>query len=85
MYFCCQGRGVLLGTEGAFRISVDRYDTAWSRHLELEVGIVQHHIESSECSSSEQGVIAAAERDDIEDQIFASEIIRGSEDHFLCD
>ena len=30
LYFCCEGSGVLLGTEGALRISIDCYDTAWS-------------------------------------------------------
>ena len=58
---------MLLGTEGAFRISVDCYDTAWSGHLELEVGVVRHRIESSECGSSEQCMIAIVEGDDIED------------------
>ena len=38
---------------------------AW--HLELEVCIVWYRIESSKCGSSEQGVVTAAERDDIED------------------
>ena len=56
LYFFCKGGGVLLSTEGAFRISVDRYDTTWSGHLELEVGVVQHRIKSSECSSSEQSL-----------------------------
>ena len=83
--FCCKGSGVLLKTEGAFCVSIDCYDTAWSRHLELEVSVVWYRIESSECSSSEQCMIATAERDDIEDQFFASEIVRGSEDHLQCD
>ena len=58
---------MLLGTEGALRISIDCYDTAWSRHLELDISIVRHHIESGKRSSSEQCVIAATEGDDIED------------------
>ena len=82
LHFCCKGHSVLLGTEGAFSISVDHYDTAWSGHLELEVGVVRHRIESSECGSSEQCMIATAEWDYIEDQFFALEIIRRSEDHF---
>ena len=53
--------------EGAFRVSIDCYDTVWSGHLEFEVSIVWHRIESSKCSSSEQCVIAVAEGDDIED------------------
>ena len=28
LYLCCQGSGVLLGTEGAFRVSIDCYDAA---------------------------------------------------------
>ena len=83
--FCCEGSGVLLSTEGAFHVSIDCYDTAWSGHLELEISIVWHRIESSECCSSEQCMIAAAEGDDIEDQLFTLEVVRGSEDHFQCD
>ena len=52
LYFCCKGRGVLVSTEGALCISIDCYNTAGSGHLELEVGIVWHRIESSECGSS---------------------------------
>ena len=71
----CQGRGVLLGTEGAFRVSIDYYDTTWSGNLEFEISIVWHRIESSKCSSSEQCVIATAEGDDIKDQVFTSEVV----------
>ena len=49
---------MLLGTEGALRVSIDCYDAAWSGHLDLEISIVQHRIESSECGSSEQCVIS---------------------------
>ena len=35
LYFGCDGRGMLLGTEGAFRVSVDRDDAAWTGHLKL--------------------------------------------------
>ena len=67
MYFCREGRGVLFRTEGAVCISIDYYDPARSWHLELEVCIVWYRIESSECGSSEQCVVAAAKRGDIED------------------
>ena len=67
LYFCCQSRGVLLGTEGAFRVSIDCYDTTWSGHLEFEIGIVWYHIESSKCSSSEQCMIATTEGEDIDE------------------
>ena len=58
---------MLLYSEGAFRIAIDCYDAAWTRHLELKISIVWHRVEACECSSSEQCVIAAAKRDDIED------------------
>ena len=45
--FCCQCHGVLLRAEGVLRISIDCYDTAGSVHLELEIGIVWHRIEST--------------------------------------
>ena len=76
---------MLLSTEGAFCASIDCYDTAWSGHLELEISIMWHCIESSKCGSSEQCVIATAEGDDIEDQVFASEVVRRSEDDLRCD
>ena len=53
--------------EGALCVSIDCDNTVWSGHLELEVGVVRHRIESSECGSSEQCMIATAEGDDIED------------------
>ena len=58
---------MLLGTEGTFFVSINCYDAAWPEHLELEVSIMRHRIESCKCSSSEQCVIAAAKRDDIKD------------------
>ena len=76
LYFCCKGRGVLLSTEGAFHVSIDCYNTAWSGHLEFEIGIVWDRIEASERGSSEQCVVATAEGDDVEDQVFASEVVR---------
>ena len=50
--------------EGALCVSIDCYDAAWSGHLELVISIVRHRIESSECGSSEQCVIATAEGGD---------------------
>ena len=67
LHFCCKGRSVLLRTEGALYISIDCYNTTRSGHLELEVGIVWHRIESSECGSFEQCMITITEGDDIED------------------
>ena len=67
LYFFCPGCGVLLGTEGAFRVSIDCYDTAWSGHLELEISIMWHCVESSKRHWSEQCVLATVKGDDIED------------------
>ena len=58
---------MLLGAEGAFRVSIDCNDATWTGHLELEISVMWHRVESSECGSSEQGMIAAAKWDDIED------------------
>ena len=58
---------MLLCTEGAFRVSIYCNDATWTGHLELEISIVWHCVESSERGSSEQCVVAAAEGDDIED------------------
>ena len=76
---------MLFCTEGAFRLSIDYYDTAWTGHLELEISIVWYRVESSKCGSSQQCVIATSKGDDIKDQLFASEVVRGSEDHFQRD
>ena len=67
LYFRCQGRGVLLGKDGAFHDSIDCYDTTWSGHLEFEIGIVRHRIETCKCGSSEQCMLATAEGDDVKD------------------
>ena len=75
---------MLFCSKGVVHISVDSDDPAWSRHLELEICIVWHRIESCECGPPEQCVVATAERDDVEDQLFAPEVVWGSEDHFQC-
>ena len=67
LYFCCKGRNVLLDTEGVFFVSINCYNPARSLHFELEVCIMQCHIESGKCGLSEQCMIATAEGDDIED------------------
>ena len=76
---------MLLCPEGAFCVSVDCYDAACTGHLELEISIVCYCVESSEHSSPKQCVIAIAEGDDIEDQVFTLEVVQGSEDDFQCD
>ena len=67
--------------EGVFLVSIDCYDAAWTGHLEFKISVVWHRVEACKCGSSEQCVIAAAEGDDVEDQLFASEVVRGSEDN----
>ena len=73
---------MLFGMVGAFGFSIGCYNAMWARHLELKGSVVRRHIELEKCGSSKQCVIATAERDDIEDQFFASKIVRRSEDHF---
>ena len=48
LYFCCEGRSVLLRTEGALCVSIDCYNTAWYGHLKLEIDIMQDCIEMGE-------------------------------------
>ena len=67
LYLCCESRRVLLRMEGAFGVSVDCDYSSRAWHLELEICVVRHRIELCECGSSEQGVIATAKRDYIED------------------
>ena len=67
LYFCCEGRSVLLRTEGALCVSIDCDDPSRSWHLELDICIMRYRIESRKCGSSEQCVIATAEWDYVED------------------
>ena len=67
LYFCYEGHSVLLRSERAVCAFIDCYNPARSWHLELEICIVWYRIESSECGSSEQCMIATMERDDIKD------------------
>ena len=76
---------MLLSTEGAFHVSIDCNDATWTRHLELQIGVVWDRTKAGESGSSEQCVIAVAEGDDIEDQVFASEVVRRTKDDFQRD
>ena len=58
---------MLLCSERAFGVSIDRNDSSRAWDLELEICIVRHRIELCKCGSSEQGVIAAVEWDYVED------------------
>ena len=66
LYFCCEGHSVLLRTERAVCVSIDYNNPARSWHLEHDVCVVWYRIESSECGSSKQCMIATAKRDDVE-------------------
>ena len=58
---------MLLCSERVFGVSIDRNDSSRAWHFELEICVVRHRIELCKCGSSEQGVIATAERDYVED------------------
>ena len=58
---------MFLRSERSFSVSVDRDDSSRAWHLELEVCVVRHRIELCKFVSPEQGVIATAERDYVED------------------
>ena len=67
LYFPCKGRRVLLRSEGAFGVSIERNYSLRAWHLELKVCVVRYRIELGECGSSEQCMIATAEWDYVED------------------
>ena len=67
MYFRSKGRRVLLRSERAFGVSIDRNYSSRAWHLELKVCVMRYHIKLSECGSPEQCVIATAKRDYVED------------------
>ena len=58
---------MLLRSYGAFSVSADRDDSSRAWHPELDVCVVRHRVELCERGTSEQGMIAAAERDYVED------------------
>ena len=58
---------MLIRLERAFGVSVDCNDSLRAWHIELEVCVVRHRIELCKCGSSEQCMIAAGERDYVED------------------
>ena len=67
MYFCCESRYMFLRSERAFSVFVDRDDSSRAWHLELEVCVVQHRVELCKRDTSEQSMIAAVERNYVED------------------
>ena len=58
---------MFLHSERTFSVSVDRDDSSRAWHLELEVCVARHRVELGKRGTSEQGMIAAAERDYVED------------------
>ena len=58
---------MFLRSERTFSVSVDGDDSSRAWHLELEVCVVWHRIELCKCGTSKKGMIAAAERDYVED------------------
>ena len=58
---------MFLHSERTFSVSVDRDDSSRAWHLELEVCVVWHRVELCERGTSEQSMLAAAERDYVED------------------
>ena len=58
---------MLLRSERAFGVSIDRNDSSRAWHLELKVCVVRYRIEFCKSGLPEQCVIATAERDYVED------------------
>ena len=58
---------MFLCAERTFSVSVDRDDSSRAWHLELEVCVVRHRVELCKRGTSEQGMIAAAERNYVKD------------------
>ena len=82
MEFGRQGQRMFLSSEGALCVAVYSNDPPRAGHLELEVCVVWDGVKASERCMAEQGVIAAAERYDVEDQVLASKVI-GRTEHNL--
>ena len=58
---------MFLRSEGALGVSVDRDDSSRAWHLELEICLVRHSVKLCKRGPSEQNMIAAAERNYVED------------------
>ena len=58
---------MLLRSEGAFGVSIDRNYSSSAWHLELKVCVVRYRIELGEFGSPEQCMITTAEQDYVED------------------
>ena len=73
---------MLFGLKRAFCVAIDGYDARGTGHLQLEVCVMQDDTEFGERCSTEEGMIAAAKRCNIEDQVLASEVTQRSEHYF---
>ena len=58
---------MFLRSERTFSVSIDHDDSSRAWHLELEVCVVRHRVELCKRGTSEQGMIATAERDYVKD------------------
>ena len=76
---------MLICMVGAFRISIYRYDTAWTGHLKFCIGVVWDRIKTSKSGTPEQCIVATTEWDNIEGQAFASKVVRRAKNDFQCD
>ena len=76
---------MILCTEGAFRISIYCYDTAWTGHLKFCTGVVWGRIKTSKSGTPQKCMIATAGWDNIKGQAFTSEVVRRTENDFQCD
>ena len=82
MEFGRQGQCMFLNSEGTLCVAVDSNDPIGPGHLELEVCIVWDDIKVSEHYAAQQGVLTAAEGDNVEDQVLAAEVVGRTEHYF---
>ena len=85
LYFGCNSHSMILCTEGVFHISIYCYYAAWTGHFMFCTGIEWDRIETSKSGMPHKCMVATVEGDDVKDQVFASEVVRRSEDDFQCD
>ena len=82
MEFGRHGQCMFLSSEGTLCVAVDGDDPLGPGLLELEVCIVWDGIKASERCAAQQGVITAAEGDNVEDQVLAAEVVGRTEHYF---
>ena len=82
MEFGRQGQRMFLSSEGGLCVAIDSNDPLGAGHLELEVCVVRDGIKESKRCTAEQGMIAAAERYDVKEQVLALKVIERAEHNF---